>query len=260
MKSLYRITNLVVAYIIASPAQSATAPWQKLAYISNSFYEVALGSEYGRGDYRVRKWIKPIKIYVQHNVGDKTLQDELVNAHIQHLSNITHLKISRVQSLKQANLKLFFTDQKHLSSLTTKYSGKAVAKLNTTSTCIANINLNNNAQVNNAQIYIPVDFAYRKGKLVACIVEELTQILGLPRDSEKVFPSIFNDKSTDDLLTGLDETLIRVLYDPRVKAGMRKRALSPVIKQVIRKLDKTGLIASANMRVKESKLHTMLGY
>ena len=139
-------------------------------------------------------------------------------------------------------------------------AAKTMAKVNTTKTCIANISLNQKAQVRSAQIYIPVDFAYRKGKLVACIVEELTQILGLPRDSEKVYPSIFNDKSTDDLLTGLDETLIRILYSPKIKAGMTKNSLSKVLVSVINQLNHSGLISTANRRVKQTKLYAMLGY
>ena len=34
-----------------------------------------------------------------------------------------------------------------------------------------------------------------KDHMRACVVEELTQVLGLPNDSAQVAPSIFNDKS-----------------------------------------------------------------
>ena len=241
-------------------SHSAALEWQNFSFIEQSFHEVALGSEYGKGDYRIRKWVKPIKIYVQHDRGDAHLQKQLIDAHIQHLSSITRFTIRRVSTIAQANLKFFFTDQKQLLPLITKYSGSAVAKINIAKTCIASISLNRSAQVRSAEIYIPVDFAYRKGKLVACIVEELTQILGLPRDSDKVYPSIFNDKSTDDLLTGLDETLLRILYSPKIKAGMTKKSLSGVLRSVIKQLNSSGLISSANHRVKQTKLYAMLGY
>ena len=260
MSNLFKAVMLISSLFFCISVQAKSATWQNSAYISNSFLEVALGNEYGKGDLRVRKWVKPIKIYVQHNVGDKQLQDQLVDAHIQHLSRITQLNIQRVNSLKKANLKFFFTNQKSMKGLSDKHSGRYVAKMNTTKTCFANIKLNNKAEVNNAQIYIPVDFAYQNGSLVGCIVEELTQVLGLPRDSDKVFPSIFNDKSTNQLLTGLDETLIRILYNPKVKPGMSKRALARVLKPIIKGLNAQGMISSANQRVKKTQLYAMLGY
>ncbi len=260
MRSFLKYLSLSMTLLVSFTAHSATIPWQKISYISNSFYEIALGNEYGVDDYRIRKWVKPIKVYVEHAVGDQQLQDLLVNAHLQHLSSITALDIRRVTNIKQANVKFFFTNQQNLNRLTDKYSGKFVARINTTKTCIATISLNASAEVSSAQIYIPVDFAYRKGKLVACIVEELTQVLGLPRDSDKVFPSIFNDKSTDDLLTGLDETLLRILYDPKIKAGMGKPVLAKILKPIIRKLADRGWIPSASLRVKQSRLYALLDY
>ncbi len=256
LKAIIGFLSVIITFNTHANIQS----WQNINFISQSFYEVALGSEYAKGNYQVRKWVKPIKIYVQHNVGDAQLQNQLIDAHLNHLTNITGLNIQRVNQMRKANIKFFFTDQKNLKKLSDKYSGVAVSRVNTQKTCIANIKLNSKSEVSSAQIYIPVDFAYRNGSLVGCIVEELTQVLGLPRDSEKVFPSIFNDKSTNQLLTGLDETLIRILYNPRIKAGMSKKSLSRVLSPIIKQLSNNGYISSANNRVRQTKLYAMLGY
>lgn len=53
----------------------------------------------------------------------------------------------------------------------------------------------------------------------ACILEELTQTLGLPNDSDVVAPSIFNRTSTLRALTDTDVMLIRTLYDKRIPPG-----------------------------------------
>ena len=260
MKTHNTLSFLFLSALFSLHCNAANKSWQNMAFIAQSFQEVALGSEFGRSDNRIRKWVKPLNLYVQHSVGNKALLNELVDAHTAHLSDISGLKIQRVNNINKANVKLFFTRQSKLKNLIIRHSGAAVAKVNTTNTCLYNIELNEAAQVSKAQIYIPVDFAYNEGKLVSCIVEELTQILGLPRDSEKVFPSIFNDKSTDDLLTGLDETLIRILYNSKIKAGMNKRSLASVLKPVIKFLNRSGLISSANQRVRQSSLYAMLGY
>ncbi|APE42837.1 hypothetical protein BOO69_04915 [Sulfitobacter alexandrii] len=55
---------------------------------------------------------------------------------------------------------------------------------------------------------------------LSCIQEELAQGMGLANDSPAARPSIFNDDDEFALLTGHDELLLKMLYDPRLKPGM----------------------------------------
>ncbi|MCZ7391602.1 DUF2927 domain-containing protein, partial [Klebsiella pneumoniae] len=83
------------------------------------------------------------------------------------------------------------------------------------------------------------------------VVEEITQVLGLPNDSEKVFPSIFYDKTPQDLLTGLDFILLKLLYSPSISAGMTadeaKQPLLTLIEQWLR----DGTVANADKSVRQ---------
>lgn len=54
-----------------------------------------------------------------------------------------------------------------------------------------------------------------------CIVEEIVQSLGLMNDDPRVNPSIFNDDGRYRELTSHDEYLLRILYDPQIRPGMR---------------------------------------
>lgn len=54
----------------------------------------------------------------------------------------------------------------------------------------------------------------------ACVVEELTQLMGLPNDSTKLTDSIFNDTSQYLELTLHDRWLLRMLYADGIKPGM----------------------------------------
>ena len=56
----------------------------------------------------------------------------------------------------------------------------------------------------------------------ACAVEEITQILGLPNDSNYVKNSIFNDTSRYFELTEHDRWLLRALYQPDITPGMAR--------------------------------------
>ncbi len=68
--------------------------------------------------------------------------------------------------------------------------------------------------------------------LQACIHEELAQALGLPNDLDSFVPTIFNDNEEYALLTGHDEKLLRILYDPRLRVGMTRAEARPIIYQI----------------------------
>jgi len=70
----------------------------------------------------------------------------------------------------------------------------------------------------------------------ACIHEELTQAMGLPNDSPRARPSIFNDNEEFAYLTRHDELLLRILYDPRLHPGMTAEEARPVVEAIAREL------------------------
>lgn len=69
-----------------------------------------------------------------------------------------------------------------------------------------------------------------------CIHEELAQGLGLANDSPKARPSIFNDDEEFSLLTRHDELLLKILYDPRLKPGMKEAAARPIVTTIATEL------------------------
>lgn len=72
----------------------------------------------------------------------------------------------------------------------------------------------------------------------ACIHEELAQGLGLANDSPRARPSIFNDDDEFATLTAMDEVLLRILYDPRLKSGMTLDQARPILSQIGADLDR----------------------
>jgi hypothetical protein len=60
----------------------------------------------------------------------------------------------------------------------------------------------------------------------SCLLKELAQSMGLPRDSDAMRPSIFSKGDHLTQLAPQDQVLLRTLYDPRMKAGLpRAQAL-----------------------------------
>ncbi len=236
------IGKLLLLWVFMCIQTVAAQPWQKSAFITQSFYEIALGSEYGNSPLIVQKWNKPIRIYVEHQVADTKLHDELLNAHIRDLRSITKLDIARVNSRAKANIRYYFTSQQKLPALVRATSGKSTLKHLKGSICLATMRANSSGRIQSAVVYIPVDQARMHAKLVSCIVEELTQVLGLLRDSDAVFPSVFNDRSHNDLLTGLDITLLKILYSSQIKSGMGRTKLKPLLRNIIANMQSGGEI------------------
>ncbi len=65
----------------------------------------------------------------------------------------------------------------------------------------------------------------------SCIHEEMAQGMGLGNDDPRARPSIFNDDDEFALLTRHDEMLLKILYDPRLRPGMRSEAALPVARE-----------------------------
>ena len=89
---------------------------------------------------------------------------------------------------------------------------------------------------------IPVARAQARGKLAACIVEEVTQMLGLINDSDTVRHTVFSD---DDQLTALDYLLIKLLYSPYLRSGMNAREVAPLVRHQLELWEMSGELRRA---------------
>jgi len=70
-----------------------------------------------------------------------------------------------------------------------------------------------------------------------CLLEEMTQSLGLPNDSNEISPSIFHDASRRTDLTRTDLIILKALYDPRLAPGMPKAEAMTKVREVIAELN-----------------------
>lgn len=69
-----------------------------------------------------------------------------------------------------------------------------------------------------------------------CLHEELAQAMGLPNDSRRARPSVFNDDNEFATLTTMDEMLLRMLYDPALAPGMTEAEARPVVEALANRL------------------------
>ncbi|MEX1200719.1 MAG: DUF2927 domain-containing protein [Methylophaga sp.] len=256
-----RARYIFLSLFLGISTASAAENWQNPQYIQQSFEHIALSSEFSKHPPLLRKWRQPIRYQFQHDVADKQLHEQLSAVHLQQLSAITGHSIQAATDNASANLHIIFTDEARLAGYLSNamlLDDTTVTQLSRNSVCIANFSVNNNGEIEQALVLIPVDRARAHAKLLACIVEELTQIMGLPNDDVAVFPSIFNDRSHDNFLSGLDYILLKLLYQPDLTAGMNASQSRAAIKKIMQQPAFEQWLQQADVEVRANGLYPLM--
>lgn len=235
-------------------------PWQETAYLQQAFEEVALRSEYASAPQAVRKWRKPVKVWLVHHADQSEEHATLARYHLEHLAKLTGLPVTMAASAAEANMTIVFSHLQLWRNDIALISGNLRLKPPPDAACMFGLDLDDQKAIRRAWVVIPVDHAQEHRLLLSCIVEEVTQAMGLPNDSDKVFPSIFNDRTPETLLTGLDALLLKMLYHPKIKAGMRASQVRPILAGILQQWQADGTIDNAERDVRQSPLYEMMGF
>jgi hypothetical protein len=251
---------LALLLLLAGHSARADERWQRDSYLVESFMAIAMEREYGEAKQtRFARWQQPIRLQLINESGDKPLQAEVVKVQAAHLARITGHPISMVTA--KPNLTLIMTDYSKMKSWANRTMGNdpSVNIALKEGLCLANFATNPQHEISRATIIIPVDYSRAKGRFLDCVVEEFTQVMGLPNDSDKVFPSIFNDNSIDSFLTGLDYVLLKMAYHPALKPGMSSDEIRAALPTALADLRAKGEIREANRRVQQQSLKSWAG-
>ncbi|MDG6774841.1 DUF2927 domain-containing protein [Thiomicrorhabdus sp. ZW0627] len=233
--------------------------WHNPDYIEKAFVEIAFKNEYSTRQTALAKWQSPIYYtFNYHHVDKNPIAEELFKAHLTQLQSITGLKIKEAGTASQANFTIVLTQDRLYKQDIFNYTHTEIKDLERDTHCLGHYRKGSNGAIVQAVVILPIDHAMSRGMLPACVVEETTQTLGLPNDSDWVNPSIANDSSKLDLLTGLDYIFLKVLYSDKLHAGMSLSHSRPLIKQEIRKLQKDGTIKRASKLVNQEGLYPLL--
>ena len=230
-------TLAVVLALFVLSAAVPTSPVAAQSRLSNAqivrnFDVIALRNEHVRlRDPRITKWRRPIRYFIQRDVPIEPIITKDLRDHMRRLATLTRLPIQEVDQRTTANFIIIFTRMSLFPQRIREHLRPfrpALAQRLSRAACIGIFRrVTGTNEIVRGVAIIPVDFARERGILYGCIVEETTQLMGLPNDSSDVYPSIFNDQSKLDDLTWHDKLLLRLLYHPAMKVGTdRLRALA----------------------------------
>ncbi len=191
------------------------------------FKQLALGNYKKDPSKRIMKWEKDINIFLKDDL--PLLWDTELNKVIEELNQLTnHVSLNMVPDEESANYFIFSKsiENYHQFEPLAQDFGTDILHI---SFCKENANyelINCSMFVNPSEIQHP---SFSKHTLRA----QLASSLGISNTSRKYYDSIFLDESIPVNVTefsNLDKTIIKVLYDDCIKAGMDQFELDHALK------------------------------
>lgn len=231
--------------IMASAPLSAEELRPQLDDLVRHFGEVVFGDEYGVGDASgvVAKWQQsPIGISVQ---GDQ--REELLNIaarHIRGLTKLTGIQFKKVDpGSADAKIDLLFLKRKDMPAVAKQLPPRDAAVISKmlndpTARCFfVSWKVPNDRIV---KAIVLVNAQLEAAQINACLLEELTQLMGLPNDVDAYWTTLFKPIDSSQNWSRWDELYLKTLYDPHMKPGMNKAQALEVARTLFAKeLSKT---------------------
>ncbi|WP_063800859.1 DUF2927 domain-containing protein [Mastigocoleus testarum] len=177
----------------------------------NYFLEIALGAEFSAGSNLIRKWDRDLRIKI---IGSPTPEDlNTLKSVINEINSlVSGIKLNIVDN--KPNVKIHFVPVSQFRRYEPNYQPGNYG--------YAWTNWNQNNTINSANILI-ASAGVNQQERSHLIREELTQSLGLLRDSYKYKNSIFYQPWTDtNRYSQIDKKVIQILYQPQIRPGMTK--------------------------------------
>ena len=224
--------------------------------LAENFMRIALYDEYRRGSggfireetaSRLRRWEVPVRVGLRFGASvplDRQATDRArVASYLARLSQITGHPMTIDESAP--NFLIYFVSEDEREALgpriraTIPNLGAAevagITNLARTTYCLVYALSEGNSGAY-TRAFAVIRAEHPDLLRLSCMHEEIAQALGLPNDSPRARPSIFNDDEEFALLTDHDELLLRMLYAPELRPGMTPAEARPIVESLARRL------------------------
>lgn len=216
--------------------------------ILTDFIKIAFEAEGGDqpAERRLIRWRVPVRVAVRGDAGGQT--GDMVAHQARKLAQLTGHDIAPLEAKSapvQPNFIVLFAAQV-VDDVLGRYRSvgrgffKSDLEMDETVRASASgavcygIVRHDQAGIISALVVVPA--AAPRATLHQCIVEEMSQALGLFNDSDAAQSSIFNDHSPYVDLTEQDQIMLRLLYDRRLTPGMTQEEATPILQKILAEL------------------------
>lgn len=194
------------------------------------FKEVALGFENGNSSEITRKWQSPMRVFLDGN--PSSLINDKVKQSVNEINELVTdgFLIEIVNDYNLSNCYVFFGTASDFIEKFPDADGQIGSNY-----ALFNVWWNNNI-INRARIFIDTNRPNLKQQ-ESIIVEEITQSLGLGKDSPRYPNSIFyetpNNGGFATEYANIDKDLIRLLYHPKMSVGLNENQVDEVLREIL---------------------------
>ena len=188
-----------------------------------NFEHVAFVDEYDneRQYSHIRKWVDPIRIVL---LGEQSNNyRSVIENYSNSLSLLTGLSIDVLPDSRHSyNFEIHFVPWDDMEKLAEPHSPNPewLETIKEDSSCLFIYHRNKTFEIKHAFVFVSTDEPVKD--IRSCLLEEMTQALGFPNDSELIKPSVFNQWDHLQELSINDKILIKTLYDQRISPGLQK--------------------------------------
>lgn len=234
-RSLKLITIVLgIGVVISSCSDTNTGPGdiglsERQSQAVEYFKEIALGFEFGNSSDITRKWDSDVMIFVGGEENE-ALQQELddVILELNDLVSRDNIEIAITADSSASNFYVFFGPGASYAQVYPGAEGFTEQNFG-----LFFVSWTSN-RIRTGSMYVDTSRPAQRNQL-HLLREELTQALGLARDSDLYPNSIFNSNYSVDVTqySDLDKAIIQMLYHPRMDVGLNEQQVDPILQEIV---------------------------
>jgi hypothetical protein len=205
------------------------------AEIADGFFKIAFGAELdlARSGKRIRKFDGPVRVGVE-SLARPDRRPQVADVVDDIRMRVQHLDIAMADAVTPANVVVKLVRDRDLTRAIGQLYGRERARQIQRSLapqCLSGFSRNEVFRIIHSNVIIVAD----AGDLVFydCIYEELLQALGPINDTSSVPWTMFNDNVQMGFFGIYDQYILNILYDPRIRPGMKPDEVHAVLPQVL---------------------------
>jgi len=201
------------------------------------FIQVLYGSEYGfaKTPGVVSKWLdSPVSIIIQ----GKPTQEmaNLASAHLGIISKLTKIKFRQGKPKDLGpSIDLIFLKRADMGKINVPGTDpKYIRRLASDPTMVCYFLAWHQPPKQIVRAIVVINNQKELVRINSCLLEELTQVMGLPNDVKAYWKTLFNPNDMSIFHSPWDMLYLKTLYDPRLKPGMRPDAARVVVREIFK--------------------------
>jgi hypothetical protein len=233
--SLFKFTLIIPLFFgfgywyVVTESDNELTKNQKIAV--EYFKEVALGFELGSSSKVTRKWGHDILIYVTGEPNNLLLRElDTIITDLNRLIPDTGPELRLTNTSANSNFLIFLGPGSDYAEMDSRAKNNVASNYG-----LFFVKFNSRNVITSATMYVDTERAAEINQR-HLLREELTQALGLARDSGRFSDSIFQERysGTATSYNQFDEAVIRMLYHPEMRTGLDAESVDPVLRQVVK--------------------------